>query len=161
MNTQTYIVSPKTGKFILVDGPTYNTLLKSPYASQVKKAKRVERPTKSSHQKQFGKTTNVKDVKLQKSSVKQQSGRGGKTKGWKEAAPKRGAERNALKTKCGNECFLKPDSNGFPICASLRKGKNDCKVDCRGIIAAQVRAGIWDYKDVHEAAMMLSKKYGC
>ena len=158
---QTYIENPKTGKLILVDGPTYNLLLKSTtYAAKVKKAKRIEMPAKSTHQKQFGKTTKPSDVKLSKAKTTQKSGN--KMKGWKGAAPKRGTEREALKAKCGSECFLKPDSNGFPICQKLRSGSNSsCKVDCRGIIAAKVRAGIWDYKDVQEAAEMLSKKYGC
>jgi len=158
-----YIVSPKSGKKIMVDGPTYNQLLKTSYASAVKKAKVVERSgkfsgSKSTHQRQFGKTTS--EVHLAKSPVKQQSGRGSKTKGWKDAAPKRGAERKALKQKCGNECFLKPESEGFPICAALKSGKG-CKVDCRGIIAAKVRAGIWDYKDVHDVAMRLGEEYDC
>lgn len=90
-----YIVSPKSGKMIMVDGPTYNQLLKTSYASTVKKAKVVERSPRSTHQRQYGKTTS--EVHLEKSSVKQKSGRGGKTKGWKDAAPKRGAERKALK----------------------------------------------------------------
>lgn len=152
-----YIISPKSKKLILVDGPTYNQLLSTKYASAVKKAEIVKKPKKS-HQRQYGKTTST--VHLKKSNVRISSGRGGKTKGWKDAAPKRGAERHELKKKCGNECFLKPDSEGFPICASLKYGKG-CKVDCRGIIAAKVRSGEWDYKDVHEAAMKLSKKYGC
>lgn len=155
-----YIVSPKTGKHITVGGPTYNQLLKTNYASAVKKAEIVTKPARSTHQRQYGKTTSVKEVHLQKSPVKQKSGRGGKTKGWKDAAPKRGAERHELKHKCGSTCFLKPDSEGFPICAALRSGKG-CKVDCRGIIAAKVRAGIWDYKDVHDVAVKLGEEYGC
>lgn len=153
-----YIISPKSGKMIMVGGPTYNQLLKTSYASAVKKAKIVEKSPRSTHQRQYGKTTS--EVHLTKSPVKQKSGRGGKTKGWKEAAPKRGTERHELKKRCGEECFLKPDSEGFPICAALKSGKG-CKVDCRGIIAAKVRAGIWDYKDVHEVAVKLGKEYGC
>ena len=157
---ESYIISPKTGKHILVGGPTYEKLLKSAYASDVKKAKIVQKPARSTHQRQYGKTTKATDVKLQKGA---QNIKGNKMKGWGDAAPKRGKERGELKSKCGDQCFLKPDSDGFPICAALRKGKNknNCKVDCRGIIAAQVRAGIWDYKDVHEVATKLKKEYGC
>lgn len=155
-----YIVNPKSGKLIMVNGPTYKQLLKTNYASSVKNATVVDKSPKSTHQRQYGKTTSVEEIKLVKSPVKQKHGRGGKTKGWKEAAPKRGKERNELKQKCGNECFLKPESQGFPICAALKSGKG-CKVDCRGIIAAKVRAGMWDYKDVHDVAMKLSEEYGC
>lgn len=52
-----YIVSPKSGKMIIVDGPTYNQLLKTSYASAVKKAKVVEKSPRSTHQRQYGKTT--------------------------------------------------------------------------------------------------------
>lgn len=156
-----YIKNPKTGKDIIVGGPTYEKLLKSPYAAKVTSARPFYKEPVSEHQRYSGRTTKASTVKIPKSSVKPSGGRGGKTKGWKDAAPKRGAERSALKNKCGSECFLKPDNNGFPICAKLDGSKNDCKVDCRGIIASKVRSGQWDYKDVHEAAMMLGKKYGC
>lgn len=156
-----YIISPKTGKYIKVGGPTYDNLLKGSYAQEVRKSKILYKESPSAHQRYKGKTINPTEVKIPKSKMEPAKGRGGKTKGWKNDAPKRGAERTALKAKCGNECFLKPDNNGFPICASLRTGKNTCKVDCRGIIAAKVRSGQWDYKDVHEAAVILGKKYGC
>jgi hypothetical protein len=155
---ESYIVSPKTGKDIIVGGPTYQKLLKSNYAPAIKKAKMFEK--NRSHQRQRGKTTKSSEVKLSKSNVVRHKGSGSATKGWKDDAPKRGVERSALKTKCGDTCFLKPETNGFPICAALRTGKG-CKVDCRAVISAQVRAGIWDYKDVHKVAMELNKKYGC
>jgi hypothetical protein len=60
----------------------------------------------------------------------------------------------------GDDCFLLPKRNAFPVCASLRT-KQGCKVDCRGIIAAKVRAGQWKYEDVKKAAIALEKKYGC
>ena len=151
------IVSPKTSKRIIVNGPTYNKLLTTKYAQAVKSAPRTTLIRKS-HQHHTGKVP--KDITLPKSPLRQATCRGSKTKGWKDAAPERGAERSALKHKCGNDCFLKPDSNGFPICAALRSGKG-CKADCRGIIAAKVRSGQWDYKDVREAAEKLGKKYKC
>lgn len=151
------IISPKTSKRIIVNGPTYNKLLTTKYAQAVKAAPRTTL-IRQSRQHQTGKVP--KTITLQKSPLRKTSGRGSKTKGWKDAAPERGAERAALKHKCGKECFLKPDSNGFPICAALRSGKG-CKVDCRGIIAAKVRSGQWDYKDVREAAEKLGKKYKC
>lgn len=151
------IISPKTQKRIIVNGPTYQKLLTTKYADAVKKAPRSAL-IRSSHQHQTGKVP--KSITLPKSPLKRASGSGSKTKGWKDAAPARGAERSALKHKCGRECFLKPDSNGFPICAALKSGKG-CKVDCRGIIAAKVRSGQWDYKDVKAAAEKLGKKYKC
>lgn len=124
-----YITSPKTGRIIKVGGETYQKLLNTKrYAKSVMDA------------------THIK------------SGKKSKTKGWKDAAPKRGIERRELKERCGDKCFLQPSSDGFPICASVKKDKN-CKIDCRGISSAYVRARQWDYPQVASKAKRLERKY--
>lgn len=177
------IVSPKTGKWIKVGGEAYNDLLKDKkYASKTKKLPKVERITKGSPKKKEIKkirelpkakpqklsqtlisVPNTRVVQRQKLKIlisNEREGRGSRTRGWGAAAPQRGRERQELKSKCGNECFLLPERNAFPVCASLRTNQG-CAVDCRGIIAAKVRAGQWKYEDVKKAAGLLEAKYGC
>ena len=181
------IVSPKTGKYIRVGGPAYQDLLKdTKYAAKAKKAKRVTRPAPGTKNHQTGRVTKAasvnlpkakpaslaktlatlppsrktKKASLERSMSREKEGRGSRTRGWAAAAPQKGRERNELKAKCGDACFLKPGTKGFPICPASRLGQG-CKVDCRGIIAAKVRAGEWNYGRVEEAAAKLAKKYGC
>ncbi len=156
------IKSPKTGRWINVDGETYAKLLKTKYAAQAKSAKRVVQEV--GKQKQRGPVPKPHDIILAKRNNTNIGGRGGKTRGWKDDAPKRGKEREELHQYCGSTCFLKPASNGFPICPALRatgRGAAACQADCRAIISAKVRAGQWDYKDVRKVADELGKKYGC
>ncbi len=87
---------------------------------------------------------------------KYQEGRGIKTRGWKARSPTRGTERHELHEECGDKCFLLPDEEKFPICASLRFGEeNKCKVDCGGINSALNRAKQYGYEDVAEKAKFL------
>ncbi len=90
---------------------------------------------------------------------KYQEGRGIKTRGWRARSPTRGTERHELHEECGDKCFLLPDEEKFPICASLRFGEeNKCKIDCGGINSALIRAKQYDYKDVAEKAKILLSK---
>jgi hypothetical protein len=81
-------------------------------------------------------------------------GRGSKTRGWREASPKRGAEREALKKKCGDTCFLLPSQNKFPICRP-----DSCVPDCRGILSAKIRARQYKYEHVANIAQQLENKF--
>jgi len=150
------IISPKTGKWITIKGQAYQSLLKSPqYATKAKNAKRVLRPKPGSKTSHAGRELEASQVRLPRSGKTT-----AKARGWGAAAPRRGRERKELKDKCGDECFLRPDAMGFPVCPALREGKG-CKVDCRGIIAAKLRAGEWKYEHVREVADKLASKYGC
>lgn len=60
--------------------------------------------------------------------------------GWHALAPRKGSERNELKAKCGDACFLRPEDNGFPICAALDRTEAPCAIDCRGLAAAKSRS---------------------
>ena len=77
--------------------------------------------------------------------------------GWHDRAPKRGTPRHTLMNKCGSKCFLMPDTEGFPICAS----SYTCEFDCDGILAAYRRAKQYKYPQVAETARLLATKQGC
>ena len=96
-----------------------------------------------------------RDLKTQISRRKE--GRGSRTRGWKAAAPQKGRERQALMEKCGEGCFLQPDTKGFPICAALREGQG-CSIDCRGVTSALVRANQWGYSDVAGLARKIQRE---
>ena len=182
-----YVKSPKTGRMVKVGGDAHAKLIASAkYGDATKKARKVKRETPGSKTHQKGKVTSVKKINLVKAKPRPlgktlasvpksrkarrstlQSemehtgeGRGGRTRGWAAAAPQKGTERHRLKNECGEVCFLKPDSEGFPICAALREGQG-CKVDCRGVTAARVRAAQWKYPKVSKTAEALERKYSC
>ena len=67
------------------------------------------------------------------------------TKGWKADSPKKGTARHEMVQKCPN-CFLLPNEEKFPVC------KSDCKVDCRGITSAKIRAKQYGYTNVYNKA---------
>lgn len=179
-----YVKSPVTGKWIKVHGTTYQKLEASPVMRKKlqnsPRSKRYPPGVKTSHSGKVTKKVSLPKAKEQSlretynttprsrrykrtvlsREIGSKQGRGMRTRGWAAAAPQKGKERHELMHKCGSQCFLMPDREGFPVCAALRTGEG-CKVDCRGIIAAKVRAGEWKYKDVLEAASKLEKQYGC
>jgi hypothetical protein len=79
-------------------------------------------------------------------------GRGMKTRGWAARAPTKGKERHQLHAECGDKCFLNPEQEKFPICASPRTtgGKSKCEIDLGGLQSAYNRAKQYGY--VEEAA---------
>lgn len=81
-------------------------------------------------------------------------------KGWHELAPRKGKERDELKAKCGDACFLRPEDNGFPICAALSRTKSPCTVDCRGLAAAKSRSRTLA-PEVKAEIPVLQEHYGC
>jgi hypothetical protein len=182
-----YVKSPKTGKWVKVGGEVYQKLLDSKtYGAATRRAKKVKRDAPGTKTHQKGKVTPAKSINLAKAKPRPLSktlastpksrkakraklatqiehtrdGRGARTRGWAGAAPQKGSERHTLKEECGDVCFLKPDTEGFPICAALREGQG-CKVDCRGVTSARVRAGQWKYPGVYKEASKLEGKYGC
>ena len=87
-------------------------------------------------------------------------GRGIKTRGWIGRSPTRGKERHQLTQECGSKCFLLPEEEKFPICASpkLNNGVSKCEIDCGGVQSAKIRAAQWGYKDVEAKADILLEK---
>ena len=86
-------------------------------------------------------------------------GRGSRTRGWRADSPRRGTERHLLKAKCGSKCFLAPDSEGFPICPKCLGKRCVCRADCRGLLAAEIRAKQYGYKKIAKTAVGLRKRF--
>ena len=90
---------------------------------------------------------------------RQNEGRGIRTRGWKARAPKKGRERHRLMAECGEACFLKPDTEGFPICPRCSlQGECKCEIDCGGVQAAKIRAAQWKYPGVEAKADKMLKR---
>lgn len=89
-----------------------------------------------------------------------EEGRGIKTRGWLARAPTRGKERHQLHAECGDKCFLLPESEKFPICASPRVtgGKSVCEIDCAGVQSALIRSKQWKYDEVSKKAEKILEK---
>lgn len=83
-------------------------------------------------------------------------GRGGRVRGWKEAAPKGPTQRREMMARCGKSCFLEPKTLGFPVCA-----KGTCAVDCRGVVAAKARAAQYKHQGAYNRAVTLMKSSKC
>lgn len=66
------------------------------------------------------------------------------------------SSRRALKSKCGSRCFLIPKELKFPICTS-----RSCKVSCKGLVSAKVRAAQWKYKDAYKKASRMLERKKC
>jgi hypothetical protein len=75
--------------------------------------------------------------------------------GWSIRAPKKGTERHILKRECGNQCFLIPEKEAFPICTKYALTAPKCKFDCGGLLTAFRRARQYKYPAV--AAMAETK----
>jgi hypothetical protein len=81
-----------------------------------------------------------------------------RTRGWHDAAPRKGKERHELKKRCGNKCFLKPENEGFPICKKCSAVICDCKTDCRGVAAAKIRAHQYKHVEIYDIIDKLSNE---
>lgn len=97
---------------------------------------------------------NISPKKVKKSPTKQQKEPAEWTK-WSEVAPKTKVQRQNLIQICGSSCFLLPDQLKFPVCTP------DCKVNCKGLIAARVRARQWNYPEVDKKVSEYYKEANC
>ena len=88
-------------------------------------------------------------------------GKGSASKGWKNDSPKKGKQRKILFNKCGKGCLLMPSRLGFPVCQKCKMGICTCRADCRGILAAKIRASQWKHNIVKVKADALGKKSEC
>lgn len=78
------------------------------------------------------------------------------TRRWTKIAPKQGKERTSMLRKCGSKCFLLPSEKKFPICTP-----GSCRVNCKGLAAAKIRASQWGYNNVRSKAQHKGVKAGC
>lgn len=114
---------------------------------------RKKSPTKAKSAKS-PKRVKSKDLSPKPLSNRQKSSA---TRGWGDVKPHSRPERQALFDRCP-ECFLKPETKQFPVC---NKKSTDCIPDCRGIVAAKIRANQWKYMDVAKKAENLNQQYQC
>ena len=85
----------------------------------------------------------------------QHDGRGSATRGWSAIKPQHGKERHELKKECGDKCFLKPETEQFPICPKLTSSDFKCKIDRRGLQSAYNRARQYKYENIANTAKKL------
>lgn len=166
-----YVKNPETGHDIKVGDPTYNKL-KDIYPLQsaekfVKPVPKQRQPSKSLSAQRIKQMTEmpVYQANIDEASKRvapphlvkrtatyqKDQGRGRPTRGWALDAPKKGRERHLLKEKCGDKCFLLPDTEGFPICPKCVEDQCTCAVDCRGLMAAKIRAHQYKYTDLYDS----------
>ncbi len=181
-----YVINPRTGRQVRVGSALYNELERQegsllaqqkPISGRRRGRAHVEQPVtgraiESSVALGRAKPLNLETVlrhttqpakrrDLEHEILKAGQGRGGATRGWAAAKPQRGRERKELHNRCGDACFLQPDSLGFPICSKLIPGEEPCKVSCEGLTAAKVRANQWKYPEVSRAAEEIRSELGC
>lgn len=99
------------------------------------------------------KSLEAQGVEFDTSSLIQKADPNRPTRGWKASSPRTKVERRLMREKCGEECFLNPSELKFPIC-----DLETCKVDCRGALAAKVRAAQFHYDDILEKAEKIVQK---
>jgi hypothetical protein len=75
---------------------------------------------------------------------------------WSQVAPKGVGQRNALRSRCGTKCFLRPKDNGFPVCSAKSR---KCDYNCKGLFAAKGRASQYKYASIAAKADRLIKKH--
>jgi hypothetical protein len=120
-----------------------------------RKVKRV-RSTSRSLQSLLSRTRQPYLKKILKGEIKKaSSGRGIRTRGWRAMSPKPGSNRHYLYQKCGRKCFLGPGES-FPVCARCQKGRCSCRIDCRGVASASVRAHQYKHKGIYSKINRLS-----
>ena len=155
-----YVINPETGRHIKVGGPTYQRLANAdqlkPFTKPTPKTRQPSKPISEQRLKQMA------EMPARHSKV--EAGRGSRTRGWSEDAPKKGYQRHQLKAQCGDRCFLLPETEGFPICPRCPGDPGDpcqCEIDCRGLAAAKIRAHQYQYTDLYEAIERLEQEKHC
>ena len=147
------IKNPKTGRRIIVNGPTYQKLMRDGYHLTKQDIRYHKKPSRQYQDKLDTDTQSQHRMKVgYYLKKKDRKGRGIMTRGWGKVAPKKGRERTELYEKCGKRCFLKADTLSFPICP-----KNKCEIDCRGLTAAYIRARQWKYNNIGNKAKQLRR----
>jgi len=84
----------------------------------------------------------------------QKKARKSPTRGWSARSPQKGLPRHQLMDQCGKGCFLKTDTEGFPICPKCNLGNGNCvcAIDCGGVQAAKNRARQYGHDSIADLA---------
>ena len=185
--TVTYVTNPQSGRQITVDGPTfrqivpdltpsqYKSMMQTQHAGKKRGRTTSDQPVSNKRLKSIAahKVAPKESIKetlertyqpalrrrLQKQQEREQNPRGSRTRGWAARAPQKGRARHILHKQCGDDAFLMPDEEKFPIMAKCGDGKEadkcECEIDCGGVHSALVRARQWKYPHVADAAERL------
>lgn len=146
---ETLVKNPETGRWIKKGGTVYNNLKeKGVKISQKQTKQRRSFVPKDIQQKNVPIEIN-RQFSIDKSSTK-----------WQEKKPTLKNQRKVVKDKCGESCFLIPESLKFPICNKV-SNKQECSYNCRGIKAAAARAGEWKYNNVLKKAKATATNLDC
>lgn len=94
---------------------------------------------------------------LEKIMKHEGEGRGSPTRYWKSLSPQRGAERHALKVRCGSSAFLSPEDEKYPVMAALRVN-DKCEYVCQGLQSALNRSCQYGALDISARANTLGVK---
>ena len=70
------------------------------------------------------------------------------SRGWGRKAPRTRRERERVRDKCGDYCFLGRDMS-FPVCSKYTR---KCRRDRAGVCAAKYRADQHDHKEIARKA---------
>lgn len=181
------MINPLTGRKIKKSGPTYAKLL-SVYGASIFSSSHTDSSARKIHhtqksipvsadrfkimehmefeqpdiQRSINRKGNTPGLMKRASTYKMSSSSGKSTRGWALDVPKRGKERHLLKSKCGEKCFLLPNSEGFPICKKCEntgiEEECTCKLDCRGVNTADIRAHQHKYTELYPAIEKLKSK---
>lgn len=144
------VKSPKTGRYILVNGPAFQSLSKA-QKQKARKSRRYRRSARKQPRRQRISLAAVKKV-LKTVNTRVTSGVGG----YKKSELKLRSQRRRKLERCGKGCFLMPKEMKFPICS-----KNSCAVDCKALLAAKIRAKQWGYSQVGRAADRIARLRKC
>ena len=95
---------------------------------------------------------------------RQGEGRGSPTRGWRAMSPQKYRERHELATAAkaqGVDCFLEPETEGYPVCPALRVTGGVAQQNCQGALAAKIRAARLHHDELVAKADALGEKLGC
>lgn len=146
------IKNPKTGKLIKKHGVIHGKLIEE--GVDLSKEKSVRKRKFKANEKED--KEHLKNLTINKSFKVDKS-----NDSWKEKKPHSKKERKDLMEKCGEECFLIPSRNKFPICNKITDEHSECSYNCKGLKAASSRAGEWGYKRVLKTSKRLTKELDC
>lgn len=145
----TLVRNPETGRWIKKDGTVYKNLKER--GVKISQRQTRQRPSfvpNDVQQKNVPVQMNT-NFAIDKSSTK-----------WQQKKPTLKNQRRSVKEKCGDSCFLIPESLKFPICNKVSNNQ-ECSYNCKGVKAAAARAGQWKYKNVLTKAKATATKLDC
>lgn len=185
MSQAVYVRNPRTNALILVNGPTYQKLSDAERRQADSTRQTLPRPQRrgrraslkaAAHKAAAHKASALKVAEPEpledtlmrtrqpalRASLKRMRAdepRGAATRGWAARAPPPGRARHVLHERCGDDAFLLPQQEKFPIMRKCGTGYEvracDCRVDCGGLQAAYQRARQHKYPAVAKRAQQL------